>query len=54
MKGFSIDSIHLSISGIVTGLTAEEFKAVTKDAEKTCMISKILNVTITSDATFIS
>ena len=54
MKGFSIDAIHLSISGIVTGLTADEFKVITKEAEKTCMISKILNITVTSEANFIA
>jgi len=54
MKGFNIESIHLSISGIVPGLTEAEFKAVTKDAEKNCMVSKILNVAITSEAHFIA
>lgn len=54
MKGFSIDSIHLSISGIVPGLTAKEFAAFTKEAEQTCMISKILNIKITSEANFIA
>jgi len=53
MKGFSIESVHLSISGIVTGLTAAEFKVITKEAEQTCMISKILKCTVTSEANFI-
>ncbi|WP_264537815.1 OsmC family peroxiredoxin [Flavobacterium sp. N1736] len=50
MEGFAIKSIHLSIIGIVPGFTAEEFEAITKDAEKNCLISKALNVQITSEA----
>jgi len=54
MKGLSIDAIHLAISGIVPGLTAKEFGAIIKEAEQTCIISKILKVTITSEANFIA
>lgn len=53
MQGLSITGIHLSISGSVDGLTAEEFFAIVKDAEKNCLISKILNIPITSKPLFI-
>ena len=53
MEGLYIKSIHLSITGSIPGIKAEEFIAITKDAEKTCLISKALNVVITSDAKLI-
>jgi osmotically inducible protein OsmC len=54
MEGTDIKSIHLSITGSVSGINAEEFTAITKDAEKTCIISKTLKILITSDAKLIS
>ena len=54
MEGLTITGIHLSITGSVKGISADEFVAVTKDAEKNCIISKVLNVAITSEAHFIS
>ena len=54
MEGPKITAVHLSITGSVAGVTAEEFTAVTKDAEKNCLISKILNIPITSEAHFVS
>lgn len=53
MEGLSITGIHLKITGSVTGIEAEEFIKVTKDAEKNCLISKVLNTTITSEAHFV-
>lgn len=52
MEGLLITGIHLNISGAVQGITAEEFSIVTKDAEKNCLISKVLNVPITSKVHF--
>lgn len=52
MEGLSITKIHLHITGIVPGMTAEEFTAITKDAEKNCLISKVLNVPISSESHF--
>lgn len=52
MEGLSITGVHLSITGTVTGITAEEFSAITKDAEKNCLISKVLNIPISSSAHF--
>ena len=50
MEGLSITNINLSITGLVTGITAEDFTAITKDAEKNCLISKILNIPIVSES----
>lgn len=54
MEGLDITGIHLSITGKVAGITAEEFTAVTKDAEKNCIISKVIKAPITSEAKFIA
>lgn len=53
LEGLKIISAHLSITGVVVGITADEFSAVTKDAEKNCLISKVLNIPITSESFFI-
>ena len=50
MEGLSITNIHLSITGLVPGITADDFTAITKDAEKNCLISKVLNIPISSEA----
>jgi lipoyl-dependent peroxiredoxin len=52
MEGLSIIGIHLNISGAVPGINAEEFATITKDAEKNCLISKVLNIPITSEVHF--
>ena len=49
MENLMVTGIHLSITGKVAGITADEFTAVTKDAEKNCIISKALSVPITLD-----
>lgn len=53
MEGPAITSVHLSITGSVKGLSQEDFIAITKDAEKNCLISKVLSIPITSDAKLI-
>ncbi len=50
LEGLSITGIHLSITGSVKGLNADEFAAVVKEAEQNCIVSKALKVTITSEA----
>ena len=50
MEGLSIKGIHLSITGSVSGISADEFEAITGDAKKNCLISKVLNVPISSEA----
>lgn len=50
LEGLAITSINLSISGSITGIDANEFMAIVKEAEKNCIVSKAVKVTITSDA----
>ena len=52
MEGLEITGIHLNISGSVPGLEAEGFATITKDAEQNCLISKVLNIPITSEVHF--
>ena len=54
MEGLAITSVHLSITGSVSGISAEEFEAITKGAEQNCLISKVLNIPISSEAHFVS
>lgn len=54
MEGFDITGIHLSITGSVSGITADEFEIISKDAEQNCLISKVLNIPITLEAHFVS
>jgi osmotically inducible protein OsmC len=54
MENLTITAIHLSITGKVAGITANEFTTVTKEAEKNCIISKALSVPITSEAHFVA
>jgi osmotically inducible protein OsmC len=52
MEGLNITAVHLSITGSVAGISADEFTAITKDAEKNCLISKVLSIAISSEAHF--
>lgn len=52
MEALQITGIHLNISGVIQGITAEEFSIITKDAKKNCLISKVLNIPITSEVHF--
>ncbi len=52
MEGLSITKIYLSITGLVPGINADDFTTITKDAEKNCLISKVLNIPIISEAHF--
>lgn len=52
MEELTITNIHLNITGSVPGITAQEFEAVTKEAEQKCVISRALSVKITSEAHF--
>lgn len=53
MDNNGITGVHLNISGSVTGITAEEFEEITKDAEKNCLISRVLNIPISSESQLI-
>ena len=50
MEGLSISGVHLSITGTVKGISESDFTAITKSAEKNCLISKVLSIPVTSDA----
>lgn len=50
MEGLTITGVHLSINGMVNGISADEFSVITKDAEKNCLISKALSIPITSES----
>jgi osmotically inducible protein OsmC len=54
LEGSNITGIHLSITGSVSGINAEEFRAITKDAEKNCILSKALSVPVSSEAHFLA
>jgi len=54
LEGLSVTAIHLSITGKVNGLNANEFEVIVKDSEKNCIISKALKVAITSESHFIA
>lgn len=54
MDGAGITDVHLSITGNVPGIDAEEFEAITKQAEQNCLISKVLNLPISSEAHLVS
>ena len=54
MAGFDITGVHLSISGVVPGISEADFIAVTKIAEQNCLISKVLNIPITSEAQLVA
>lgn len=50
MQNGEITGIHLMITGKVSDISVADFEAITKDAEENCIISKALNVPITSEA----
>ncbi|CAN5717242.1 OsmC family protein [soil metagenome] len=47
----SITSSHLTVTAKVPGVDQATFDASVKDAEANCPVSKLLNTTITSEAT---
>jgi osmotically inducible protein OsmC len=53
LEGLAITGVHLSIKGSVPGISADKFIAITKGAEKNCLISKVLNIPITSEAVLV-
>jgi osmotically inducible protein OsmC len=54
MEGLSITGIRLSITGTIPGITVEDFTLVSREAEKNCMISKIISIPISSEAILVS
>lgn len=53
MEGLAITAVHLAIAGTIPDMNADQFNDITKEAEKNCMISKALNIPITSESYFI-
>jgi osmotically inducible protein OsmC len=53
MEGTTITGVHLSITGSVPGISANEFETITKEAEKNCVISRALSIPISSEAHFV-
>ena len=53
MEGLNITKVHLSITGTVSGINEAEFDAIVKDAEKNCLISKVLSIPISSESHFV-
>ena len=54
MEGFDITGMHLYITGIVPGITPDEFKILTETAAKNCLVSKVLRIPVSSEAHIVS
>ena len=54
LEGLDVTGVHLVISGNVPKITSEQFTEFTKGAEKNCIISKVLSVPVTSEATLVN
>lgn len=50
LEGLAISGVHLSITGDVPGIEPDAYYEVVKEAEKNCLMSKILNIPVTSEA----
>ncbi len=50
-EGFSIPSIHLQMSAKIPKISKEAFEKAAKMAKENCPVSKLMNATITMDAT---
>ena len=50
-EGGAVTKSHLIVKGTGPGISKEKFEEAVKKAEQTCPISKLLNTTISSEAT---
>jgi osmotically inducible protein OsmC len=50
LENGAVTKSHLSVLGKVPGISKEKWEEVVKNAEQNCIISKLLNVSITSEA----
>ena len=50
-KGWTVTTSHLKLNARIPGIDAAKFKELTEKAKTGCPISKLLNATITLDAT---
>lgn len=53
LENGTITNSHLEVKASVPGLDAAKFAEFVKDAEANCPVSKLLNATITSEATLV-
>ncbi|MFN0048392.1 MAG: OsmC family peroxiredoxin, partial [Cytophagales bacterium] len=53
MAALAITGIHLEITGSVPGISDNQFQEIVAVAEQKCIISKALNVPITSTGTLV-
>jgi osmotically inducible protein OsmC len=49
--GPSATGVHLQVTASVPGLSAGEFASIAEDAKKNCVISRVLAIPVTLDAT---
>ncbi len=49
----SVTSIHLTVSAKVPGCSAEQFASIADNAKQNCVISRVLSVPVTMDATLL-
>lgn len=49
--GFSITKVHLTVKAVVPGTDQAGFEKIAKQAKEGCPVSKVLNATISMDAT---
>jgi osmotically inducible protein OsmC len=49
--GFAITAVHLVVKASVPGADAGQFETAANNAKAGCPVSKVLNATITMDAT---
>ena len=50
-EGFAITSSHLTVNAKIPGTDAATFDRIAKEAKAGCPVSKLMNATITMDAT---
>ena len=51
MENFTITNSHLTVTGMIDGISNEKFQELVSKAEENCPISKLLDTEITSVAT---
>jgi len=54
MENSGITAMNLFIKGLVKDISPEEFVAIAKEAERDCMISKILRIPINTEARLVA
>ena len=49
-KGWTVTESHLEVNATVPGATPEQFAKLAEDAKAGCLMSRLLNTTVTMDA----